>query len=418
MTAPGPATRTATPAVRLSGWRATVTWAAAAAAITLGIAAAILLLQPGDTPVFVLPLFGVMTVSYAVVGALVATRQPHNAVGWLLLGAAVIMGGSMFGSSYAIMSVDRFGASLPGTVPLAWLSSFTFVPTLGIVLVIVPLIFPTGHVLSPRWHWAVGIAVVACIGRLIEGAFLPGPLDSVEAIWNPVGIDAIGAARPVLDLTNQLMLFVAFPLALWSVILRFRRGTPMERAQLKWFVSAAACAATFLGLSFVAPQPFDDVGWLLGILGVGLIPVSIAIALLRYRLYDIDRIISRTIAWAVVSAILVGGFAAGIVALQTVLTGVTQGQTLAVAATTLVAFGAAQPLLRWVQAGVDRRFNRARYDAQRTVDAFGERLRDTVAMETVASDLQSTIDLAVRPAAQGLWLRGRFTDPKAMPAAP
>jgi hypothetical protein len=110
--------------------------------------------------------------------------------------------------------------------------------------------------------------------------------------------------------------------------------------------------------------------------------------------------------------------ALGIVALQALFAGVTQGQTLAVAATTLVAFGAAQPLLRWVQARVDRRFNRARYDAQRTVDAFGERLRDVVAMESVASDLQSTIDVAVRPATQSLWLRGRFTDPRALQAAP
>src|SRR5690242_1464823 len=117
--APGPVTRTASTAMRLSGWRATATWTAAGAAITLGIAAAFLLLQPSDTPVFVLPLFGVMTVSYALVGALVATRQPQNPVGWLLLGAAVIMGASMFGSSYAIVSVDRFRLSLPGTVPFA-----------------------------------------------------------------------------------------------------------------------------------------------------------------------------------------------------------------------------------------------------------------------------------------------------------
>ncbi len=403
--APGPVTRTAIPAGRLVGWRATAAWVAALVAIILGSAAAILQVEPSETPAFVLPLFGVMTASYGLVGALVATRQPRNPVGWLLLGAALILGLSLFGQSYAIVSVAEHRGSLPGTVALAWIASFTFVPTLGIALVIVPLIFPTGSLLSRRWRWVVGLAVLASGGRLVLTAFGPGPLDSVESIWNPIGVEAVGAIRPILELSNVLMAFVAFPLAVLSVIVRFRRGSATERAQLKWFASAAIFAATFLVLSLAAQPPIDDIGWILGIIGVALIPLSIAVALLRYHLYEIDRIISRTIAYAVVIGILVAGFALGIVALQGLLAGVTQGETLAVAGSTLLAFAVAQPLLRSVKTGVDRRFNRARYDAQRTVDAFGERLRDEVAMEAVADDLQATIEIAVRPAAQGLWLR-------------
>jgi hypothetical protein len=221
----------------------------------------------------------------------------------------------------------------------------------------------------------------------VRYAFEPGSLQGVDLVENPFGIDALLTLDPAVRAGDPLMLFVCFPLAVLSIVLRFRRGSPMERAQMKWFASAALFATTFLALSSAGTEPIADIGWILGIVGVALIPVSIAVALLRYRLYEIDRIISRTIAWAVVSTILVGGLAVGIVALQAVLSGVTHGETVAVAASTLVAFGAAQPLLHWVQARVDRRFNRAHYDAQRTVGAFGERLRDEIAMDSVARQL-------------------------------
>jgi MFS family permease len=389
---------------RLTGARARTVWLAAGAAMAFGVGSVVLFPVPLDTPLFVLPLIAVMVACYAGIGALIGTRQPGNPVGWLLLGAALVQGASIFASGYATTSVAEFGGSLPGTVAMAWLASFTFVPTLGIALVVVPLVFPTGQLLSPRWRWVVVVAIVASLLTLVRYAFLPGRLDSVD-LQNPFGIALLLRAEPILRAGDPLMLFVGFPLALLSIVLRFRRGSPVERAQLKWFASAALFATVFLTLSFLTPSPLTDVGWVLGIVGVGLIPMSIAVALLRYRLYDIDRIISRTIAWTVVSAILVAGFAIGIVALQGLLSGVTQGQTLAVAATTLIAFGVAQPLLRRVQSAVDHRFNREHYDAQRTVDAFGERLRGEVAMDAVAHDLQATIQLAVRPAVQGLWLR-------------
>jgi hypothetical protein len=390
---------------RLVGVRGAVVWLAAAVAAGFGVGSVVLFPNPSDTPVYVLPLICAMVASYAGVGALVSTRQPANPVGWLLLGAALVQGLSVFASGYATTSVTDHAGTWPGTVAMAWVAAFTFVPTLGIVLVIVPLVFPAGRLLSARWRSVVVIAIVASVLTLVRYAFLPGGLESIDDIENPVGIAAVSAVDPILRVGEPLMLFVCFPLSVLSIVLRFRRGSPPERAQLKWFASSAVFAVVFLAISFVAPPPIEDVAWLLGVLGVGLVPVSIAVALLRYRLYEIDRIISRTIAWTVVSAILVGGFALGIVALQAVLAGVTQGQTLAVAASTLAVFGAAQPLLRWVQARVDHGFNRDHYDAQRTVDAFGERLRDEVAMDAVARDLQATIELAVRPATQGLWLR-------------
>jgi MFS family permease len=393
------------PGARLVGARAATVWVAAGAAAAFGAGSVLLFPNPSDTPLYVLPLICAMVAFYAAVGGLISTRQPHNPVGWLLLGAALVQGASIFASGYAGTSITDHGGTWPGTVALAWVAAFTFVPTLGMVLVLVPLVFPGGALLSPAWRWVVVLTILASVLTFVRYAFLPGALESMPSVENPVGINALIGIDPALRAGEPLMLFVCFPLALLSIVLRFRRGSPAERAQLKWFASAAVFAVVFLAVSFAAPSPIADVAWLLGVIGIGLVPASIAVALLRYRLYDIDRIISRTIAWSLVSGILVGGLALGIVALQAALAGVTQGETLAVAATTLVAFGAAQPLLRRVQTAVDHRFNRDHYDAQRTVDAFGERLRDEVALDALARQLETTIDLAVHPSVQGLWLR-------------
>ena len=404
--APGRVSAGPAPAVRLVGWPARAAWLAAGVATAFGAVAALLLPVPGDTPTFLPPLFVAMIACYGGVGALVGTRQPGNPVGWLLLANALILGATLAAQGYAAMSVADYRGQLPGTVILAWLSNWTFLPALGIVLVLVPLLFPTGRLLSARWRWVVLVGVLASVLTLSKDAFTPGNLSGLPGVVNPFGLQPLLAIRPILLLGDPLMVFVGFPLAVLAMVLRFRRGSPTERAQLKWFVSAALFATVFLALSFVAPSPLGDIGWALGILGLGLVPLSIGVALLRYRLYEIDRIISRTIAWTIVSGILVGAFAAAIVALEAALAGFTQGQTLAVAASTLLAFAAFQPLLRRVQSGVDHRFNRARYDAQRTADDFGERLRGEVAMDAVATDLQATIEAAVHPAVQGLWLRG------------
>ena len=389
---------------RLVGWRAIAAWAAAGTAIVL-IVIVVILPRRLDAPWIVGLLFGAVIASYAFVGALVGTRRPSNPIGWLLLVTAVILGASLAASNYAAASILTASGTWPGTVLLAWFSAWTFLPVLAVVLIVVPLLYPTGRLLSPRWRWVVALAVLTALMRLVYDAFVVDTIYADTAVLNPFHIPALAGATALQELSNLLMLAVCFPLAVLATVTRFRRGTSTERAQLKWFISAAAFTPIALIVSLVAPSPIADAGWFLGIMGFGLVPASIAVALLRYRLYEIDRIISRTIAWAIVSGLLLAGFAIAIVALQGLLTGFTQGQTLAVAASTLLAFAAFQPLLRRVQRAVDHRFNRARYDAQRTADAFAERLRGEVAMDAVATDLQATIESAVRPAAQGLWLR-------------
>jgi hypothetical protein len=207
-------------------------------------------------------------------------------------------------------------------------------------------------------------------------------------------------------------LVVALILGVTAVTLRFRRSRGVERAQLKWFVAANVALGTFVVLGFADggflglvagtnPTILDLLAYASSLLP----PVAVGIAILRYRLFEIDRLIARTLSWAVVTGLLVGGFAAAVFALQAVLADFVQGQTVAVAASTLAAFALFQPLRRRVQSAVDRRFDRARYDAQRTVAEFSDRLRDEVDLAALSGDLDTTIRGAIAPRSLGIWLR-------------
>jgi hypothetical protein len=194
-----------------------------------------------------------------------------------------------------------------------------------------------------------------------------------------------------------------------AVAIRYRRGGAVERQQLKWLIAVTVAAVIAWSIVTVGglmrTQLLTTIGWYGGLLAFAGFPIAIGIAVLRYRLFEIDRIISRTIAWAVVTGVLVAVFAGGVVALQAALVGFTQGETLAVAVSTLVAATLFQPL-RWrVQRTVDRRFDRASYDGQRTVEAFAERLRDEVALDAVVADLHATVATSIKPSSFGLWLR-------------
>jgi hypothetical protein len=209
----------------------------------------------------------------------------------------------------------------------------------------------------------------------------------------------------VLNAVTLIAFAIALPLAVASVVLRYRRGTPTEREQLKWFAASVGLTCACFGLAILPIAPFSDLGWIAGIVTISLIPVAIGIAILRYRLYEIDRIISRTLSYAAVTATLALVFVSVVLGLQAVLEPMTGENTIAVAVSTLIVAAMFQPLRRRVQSIVDRRFNRARYDAQRMVDAFSERLRDEVDIGTVTDELDVTITSALNPSMLGLWLR-------------
>jgi hypothetical protein len=195
------------------------------------------------------------------------------------------------------------------------------------------------------------------------------------------------------------------------VAVRFRRGSSIERHQVKWLLSVALVGVIAFPVAvasqLLAPESIFSTGaWLVGFMALIALPLTIGLAILRYRLYEIDRIISRTLGWGLVTGILVVVFVVLVVGLQAVLAPVTDNNTLAVAASTLVAFALFQPLRRRVQRAVDRRFDRARYDGERTVTAFGSRLRDRVELAAIRGDVLATVDVVVRPSSAELWLRG------------
>jgi hypothetical protein len=348
----------------------------------------------------------------AAVGLTLALRVPANKIGWLLLVAAVAQGIGTFGSVYAGWSLAKAGGSLPGTAVAAWIDiNLQTVPVL-ITTAAIPLIYPDGRLLSPRWRWLVALLVLTGILGMLRQGLRPGPIP-YRAIENPFGIAGI---EPLLSATDLTEAFAAilFLGAIASVAIRYRRGSLIERQQLKWLIAATALGAGLWSVSGVGGLAgsfvLGSVGWYGGQLAFAAYPIAIGIAVLRYRLYELDRIISRTIAWALVTGVLVVVFAGGVVALQAALTGVTQGQTLAVAASTLLALGLFQPLRRRVQRAVDRRFDRARYDGERTVAAFAERMRGEVDLDMIEGAVADTVRHALRPSFAAVWVRRRGSD--------
>ena len=343
-----------------------------------------------------------------VVGALLVSRVPGNAIGWWLELAGVLL----FAQSIAHGALEGGVLAQPAPSPaMGWtalLVQLLELPTIVIVIIIVPLHFPDGRLLSPRWRWILWLATVAIVASSVGTLFGPGSdgPDGVGEIANPLAAPGLA---PLLDVLGTLTFVTAVPAFLGaaaSVVVRYRRARPVERQQLKWLLAVASAATiAFLASVVVRDEVASNVLYLLGYSGVAALPIAIGVAIMRYHLYDIDRIVSRTVSWTVLTAALVAVFIGGVLAIQTILADVTQAQTLAVAASTLVAAALFQPLRLQVQRAVDRRFDRAAVDADRATAAFATRLRDEVDLETVTKDLVGTVDEVVRPESSGLWLR-------------
>jgi hypothetical protein len=344
---------------------------------------------------------------FASIGAILALRRPNNVVGIVLIVSGPLIVVTFFGFLLGAQLTDVRGPddALAGLASVV--ASLTIYPTLIIVGPVLALLFPDGRLPGRRWRWPVAAIGCALVLGTLMTMIRPGPLN-VGLANNPFGmrgtawvdpISTIGAALAALTLPAALLVAVA------GLASKFRRARPVEREQLKWFV--AANAITVVLLLGQASDPAPDATWfdVFGIAGISLPPLAVGIAILRYRLYDIDRLISRTVSWAVTSSLLVSVFAGAVVSMQAVLIGFTQGQTLAVAGSTLVAYAIFQPLRRRVQSAVDRRFDRARYDAQRTVDTFTEHLRNEVDLARLRVALVATADDAVRPISATVWLR-------------
>ena len=354
-----------------------------------------------------------IVLSTATVGAVLVTRVPGNAVGWLLLVGGVSTGFSAGFGALADYGLNLHPGSVPGAVWFAVFASVAGAPGPGLMLGFAPFFFPNGRLPSPRWWVVIPIgavptllpAILGLIGPFAAGTYPPG-------VENPLALTAGEGLIAALGALSNAIAVLALMLVMASLVVRYRRAAGIEHQQIRWFAFVALIAALALSVSSAAwtlpgatAVTISTATWLLAEAGLVLMPIAIGTAILRYRLYDIDRIISRTIGWAVVTGVLVVVFAGAILLFQAVLAPLTGESTVAVAASTLLVATLFQPLRRRVQARVDRRFNRSRYDADRTVAAFAERLRDEVDLDQLGAEVRATVVQTVAPATVSLWLR-------------
>jgi hypothetical protein len=369
--------------------------------------------------------FGVVTLAFPTVGAICLLRRPSQPVGWLL--SVVALGWALANAATGYVQYARSAspATLPGIEWALWLSgnSWTIVASQGVLLMLL-LLFPTGSLISSRWRPAAWLVVGWTVVSAFAVAFAGGTLDHILGLGttNPAAApEPVGTVLRSLAGWVPYCSVILFALGAIALGLRFRRSRGVERQQLKWIAVAApvvvvALAVTFGGLALLGAEPTSGAaaptGWLLavgivGTLSPGLLPVAIGIAILRYRLYDIDLIINRTLVYGALTAILAAAYVGTIAVLQVVLQPITQSSQLAVAASTLAVAALFQPLRARIQRAVDRRFYRSRYNAERTVERFAGRLRDELDLAALSAELIGVVGETVRPARAGLWLRGR-----------
>ena len=342
------------------------------------------------------------------IGWLIATRRPENRIGWMLLAIGFFYALTQFSAAYAVYGLVVAPGSLPLADVMAWLSDLIWAPAY-MLLILLPLVFPDGRLPSRRWRPIVWIASVALALMVVPAAIAYWPYRGPLLVLSDAQIPAGDPAPATADLLQGIGLIVALVVAVAGVaaiIIRFRRSVGAEHQQIKWFASAAVVefAAIFVmsAPSVALPPPFDA---LAAIVLAPLIPIAVGIAILRYRLYDIDRIISRTVSYGAVTGILAVVFVGTILGLQTMLASFFSGSSVAVAASTLVVAAIFQPLRRRVQSVVDRRFNRSRYDAERTAAAFSTHLRDEVDLANLDAEVRQVIAATVAPVTVGLWIR-------------
>jgi len=332
-----------------------------------------------------------VSLSFALVGALIAVRTRNN-LGWLFLAAAVVSAASVAANAYAART-GVFG--LPGAAWVGWV--FTLLLSLEQPLFfLIPLLYPDGHPPSPRWRPVVWAAFIGGAAELIASALSDVNFGSnFAALRDPVTVVApLGALYNAATSIGPLVFLAGAA----SLVVRFRRAGQVQRLQIKWFMFAAAFAAVVV---FVVAATSNDLALPVFEFVVPLIPAAVGVAILRYRLYDIDRLISRTLAYAIVTGLLVGLYA-GVVLLASEVLDI--HGAVPVAAATLAAAALFTPVRRRVQRAVDRRFNRVRYDAEATVAAFAGRLRDAVDLDAVRADLLTVVNQAVEPAHASLWV--------------
>jgi hypothetical protein len=389
---------------RIGTWLAYGVWTMG----TLFLVAALVLMRVGneapDTAYQVVLVLIYLALS---LGAWVAARRPANPTGWLLCGPPFGILATQAIALYVEAALPPEPVALPGVRWAAWIGNWIFIPIVATGPWLL-LLFPDGRLPSRRWRpYAVVLLILTGL-LLVTAALQPGPTEMADTIVNPLGVALVG------DLAGGLaaLMLAALPVSATALLMRFRRSQGDERQQIKIVVYAGSVLAL---LAVVGQVVFwywlhqGDSGAALFAFGM---PPAVAAAILKYRLYDIDRLINRTLVYGLLTVLLGAVYVGGVFTLGRLLNPITGESSLAVAASTLAVAALFQPARRRLQAVVDRRFNRRRYDAARTVEAFSARLRDELDLNTLSTELLAVVDQTMQPTAASIWLRPSVETPR------
>ena len=358
-------------------------------------------LDSADNSLVLSALFAAILLVFGLVGAVVASRLPANPIGWMFLALALLEGTFELAFGYAHYGLNADSGALPGVEWAAWVSNWTS-PLSPPFLVAALLLFPDGRLPTPRWRWLLWLCAPLAALVVMQYALAPGPIDEFPSLRNPMGLDG---ASWLAEVRSEPLIFALILAAAAGLVVRFRRSHGVERQQVKWIAFAAGMMAAFLVVGGIAGSLFGGgesiaAGFVFAACIAG-VPIAAGVAILRHRLYDVDVVINRTLVYGALTAML-GGTYLGLV----LLLGLAVGESdLAIAASTLAVAALFRPARARIQALVDRRFYRRRYDAERTLQGFGGRLREELDLETLGGDLREVVRETMQPAHVSLWLR-------------
>ncbi len=346
-----------------------------------------------------IPIFILVFLSFSTVGALITAHYPRHPVGWIYTAIGLNFGLNNLLNAYADRALTN-AAGWPGGVLALW---FGWLWDINLMLLgtFLLLYFPTGRLPSARWKHVAGLTWLGIGFHLVAVAFTPGQMQDY-AVDNPIGITSAKGVLSLADTIGLIVVAVCMLLSILSVVLRFRHSLQIERLQIKWFAFSASLLPIFVVLANIYSTRLNNYAFAAVI---ALLPTSTCLAILRYRLYDIDRIINKTLVYGSLTAILVGADVLLVIGLEHLLEPVASGSSLIVAGSTLAVAALVRPLRSRVQTTVDRRFYRHKYDAARTLEAFSLRLRDQTNMAALATELGSVVHETMQPTHVSLWFK-------------
>jgi hypothetical protein len=401
--------------MRAASWLAWSLWTSTVALMALTILFVTLHPLPGDpaTHIVNLAVAILFVATFPTVGAMIASRRPHNPIGWIFCGMSLLLIVAMFSGSYAEYSLVVAPGSLPWATSAAWVGNWIW-PVALVPIGFFLLLFPDGRLPSRRWVIVAWLQSAALLGWFVSQAFVPGPLvnSGYEFVLNPYGVESLGGVLKVLGAISGILLIGSVLASAISIVVRFYRSRGEVRRQIKWVAYAGTLVIIVVILQVIIETVLPEGDTLTDVLNLTFVtsltsvPIAAGTAILKYRLYDIDVLINRTLVYSTSTISLALVYFASVVLLQSVFRTLTGSESqLAVVASTLAIAALFGPLRRRVQGFIDRRFYRRKYDATKTLEAFGARLRDETDLEHLGGDLVAVVRETVQPEHASLWLR-------------